>query len=169
MTPITLVSMAPSGETFITRDGRGRLWLHKPQGAAGAGQIDRATAALAVAKHGFEPIGQEFVDWPSLDDFRQARAALVTPATIIDRDALDMDDVHEMLDTGREWASEGMHERAHRLATSLLRVPAVVGDAEVRDEVLRFLEELGPGRVVPLRAPAHPDYLQRWHQVHTAA
>ena len=93
MSPIILVAMAPSGETFITRDSSGRLWLHQPEGAGGAGPIDETSAMRAVADHGFEPVDRQFADWASLDDFRPRRAAQATPAVVVDINAFDLEDV----------------------------------------------------------------------------
>jgi len=126
MSPVTLVAMAPSGETFVTREANGRVWLHQPEGAGGAGPIDEATVARAVTDHGFDRIEQDFDGWAALDAFRQERAALVTPPVVVDRDALDLDDVEEMVAVARRWVDEGDGARARRLAFALLRVPAVL-------------------------------------------
>ncbi len=112
---IMLIAMAPSGETFITRDGNGRVWLHQPEGAGGAGPIADAVAERAVADHGFDRIDEEFETWAALDEFRQARAARVTPAVIVDRNALDLDDVERLLGVGKRWRAEGQGARARRL------------------------------------------------------
>ena len=172
MSPIILVAMAPSGETFITRDSGGRLWLHQPEGAGGAGPIDEASAKRAVADHGFEPVDREFADWASLDDFRQQRAARVTPAVVVDVDAFDLDDIHRLLAVGREWKDEGDLTGAWRLVRELLRVPAVRADARAYETLVDFLEELSKPEDSPSPAPTSPVKArarERWQQVTNAA
>ena len=172
MRPIILVAMAPSGETFITRDSGGRLWLHQPEGAGGAGSIDEARARRAVADHGFEPVDREFADWASLDEFRQQQAAQVTPAVVVEVDAFDLEDVDRLLAVGRDWKDEGDLTGAWRLVVELLRVPAVRADAATHETLVGFLAELSkpedgpsPASTSPVKARAR----ERWHQVTNAA
>lgn len=169
---ITLVCMAPSGETFVTRDERGLMWLHQPVGAGGAGPVDEATATFAVAQHGFDRIERTFDDWPALDDYRLERAALVTPAVVVDREAFDVHDVRRLLAVAQEWAAKGDALGASSLVLELLKVPAVRDDPETYAALVEFLE--GPGRPRPLLGPPPASPLkakarQVWKQLHDIA
>lgn len=143
---ITLVSMAPSGETFIARDRSGRLWLYQPEGAGGAGPIDEALAERAVADHGFDHVDRGFATWADLDQFRQEQAARVTPDVMIDRDGFDRHDVERLLGVAKRWIARGEGHLARRLVTELLRVPAVRSDPELLDKLVSVVEELASRR-----------------------
>src|SRR4051794_9434772 len=172
ISPIILVAMAPSGETFITRDSGGRLWLHQPEGAGGAGPIDQESALRAVADHGFEPLDREFADWASLDDFRQERAAQVTPAVVVNVNAFDLEDVDRLLAVGRDWKDEGDLTGAWRLVRELLRVPAVRADATALETLADFLAELSKPQDGPppvSTSPAKARARERWQRVTNAA
>lgn len=148
----TLVAMARSGETFITRSDRDGLWLHMPSGAGGAGPINETTAHQAVADHGFTKVDRDFATWAELEDFRQQEAAKFAPPVEIDPADLDDEDVREMLEVARRWATEGETERSRRLLLKLLLVPVAVTDISLRRNLVAALESLGAtGTVVNLR------------------
>lgn len=153
-----LVSMARSGETFVTRDPLHGLWLHLPPGARGSGPLDEEAAARAVVDHGFVPIEREFATWAELDDFRQARAAEAVPDVVVDRDQLTADDIAGMLRVAGTWIAREEGHRARRLAFELLRVPVVRADPDLYDQVISMLQELTGGTVAPLlqRPPSDP-------------
>ncbi len=138
----TLVSMARSGETFITHDERHGSWLHIPPGAGGAGPITGALAARAVSDHGFVAVNRQFSSWAELDDFRQQEAARFAPPVVIDPGTFDREDVAELLEVARRWTVEGDGLRARRLATQLLRAPVVFEDETLRDGVASLFERL---------------------------
>lgn len=148
----TLVSMARSGETFITGDPTHGLWLHLPPGAGGSGPLDEASAARAVADHGFVPIDREFATWAELDVFRQAQAAAAVPEVVVDRDNLTANDVARLLRVARRWISREEGSRARRLTFELLRLPVVL-DPDLHDQVVSLLEELMAGVPQFLRRP----------------
>ncbi|MGI8984780.1 MAG: hypothetical protein ACR2HM_09665 [Acidimicrobiales bacterium] len=157
MSLITLVSMVPSGEIFVTRDASGRLQLHKSLGAGGSGPIDERTADLAVAKHGFVAINRVFASWIALDDFLEERAAEAVPAVVVDRDRLGLESARGLLDdTCRCLVGEGQGERARRLALNLLRVPSVLADRPTHDAVVAFLDGLARPVLMPPPEPASP-------------
>jgi len=172
VTMITLLAMAPSGETFITRHGRGRVWLHQPEGAGGAGPIADTVVERAVADHGFDRIDQDFETWAALDEFRQARAARVTPPVVVDRDALDLDDVRWLIGVGERWRAKGEGARARRLVLELMRVPAVLGDAESHELLVTCLEQVDEPPIVVASAPSSPlkaRAQERWQVLQNAA
>lgn len=154
----TLVAMARSGETFITRRERYGLWLHLPAGAGGAGPIDEKAAERAVADHGFTRINQDFETWDELECFRQREAAKFAPPLEIDPAELDGEDVLRMLDVARRWSTEGDLSRSRRLLHRLLRVPVVVARTDLHDELVAALEDLDEADVVVLvrEAPSDP-------------
>jgi len=164
---ITLLAMAPSGETFIVRHPNGQVWLIQPAGAGEPELVDEEVVARAVADHGFHRLDEEFESWADLDDFRQRRAAEVTPEVIVDRDALDLDDVRQFLDAGRRWVADGEGPLALSLALELLRVPVVRADPQALDSVVSFLETLNAAPpdihsqpTTPLQSAAR----DRWRQ-----
>src|SRR5437588_3073505 len=128
MDDITLLAMAPSGETFFARDRSGRVWLYQPLGAGAPEVVDEDLAERAIADHGFDRIGQGFRTWQALDDFRQVHAERLAPRVKLDRNDLDLDDVARFLAVAQRWATEGEGPRARKLLLRLLRVPAVRAD-----------------------------------------
>ena len=164
---VTLVCMAPSGETFITRNDRGLLWLHQPVGAGGAGPVDEATARIAVAEHGFDRVEREFESWDALDQYRLERAARVTPPVAVDREALDLHDVHRLLGVAERWAAGGDEVGARELVFELLKVPVVREDDATYEQLLGFLSGLvqpsrigGPPPSDPLKIRAREAWKQ---------
>lgn len=168
----TLVAMARSGETFITRRERHGLWLHLPPGAGGAGPVDEAAAERAVADHGFLRFDQQFETWAELDDFRQQEAAKFAPPVVIDPAELDAEDVERMLGVARRWAADGEAGQSRRLLLRLLRVPVVTPGTGAHDQILAALEALGDPRNVVQLQPTDPlkvEARRRWADVVTAA
>ncbi len=147
---ITLLAMAPSGETFLARDERGQVWLYQPLGAGAPEIVSESLVERAVADHGFDRIDQSFASWQALDEFRQRRAIRLAERVTVDRDALTLDDVERLLKVAHRWLQDGETGRASRLLTSLLRLPSVRADAPMNDRLLSLLETLAaPPRVVP--------------------
>ncbi len=153
---VTLVCMAPSGETFITRNERGLLWLHQPVGAGGAGPVSEATARIAVVEHGFDRVEREFESWDALDEYRLERAAQVTPPIVVDRDAFDVDDVRELLGVAERWAAGGDDVGARELVFELLKVPVVREDDATYEQLLGFLGRLVRPRPIDVPLPSDP-------------
>lgn len=170
-----LMSMARSGETFITHDDRRGYWLHLPEGAGGAGPISASDAARAVRDHGFVPVERDFTSWPDLDDFLEAEAATLGPIASPDPTTFDRTDVEELLAIAREWLVTGEGPRAQRLVTQLFRAPVSLSQPDLRDELLGLLDRLGTTTPVlrsersaahdPVKAAAH----RRWEHLELAA
>ena len=166
------MAMAPSGETVIVRDRSGRVWLHPPQGAGRPEVIDEALAQRAVADHGFERIDRSFQSWEQLDRFRQERASRLNPKVVVNRDALDLEDVERLTAVGRRWVAEGQGARARGLVVELLRLPAVRADGEAHDRLLAFLEELAQPRLSVVSKPLtrrQAAARERWNRRDVAA
>lgn len=153
MDRITLLAMAPSGETFLARDRFGKVWLFQPVGAGETAEVDAGLVERAVAFGGFDRIDEQFDSWEELHQFRQDRAALVVPDVVVDSDRLDDRDVTEMLDVATRWRDAGEPVRAQRAVLALLRLPVARGDANLNERLVSFLEGLAQP---PARFPSEP-------------
>jgi hypothetical protein len=142
MDPITLLAMAPSGETYLARDRGGRIWLIQPLGAGENEVVDTDLVERAVADGGFDRIDAQFNSWEELDRFRQERAALVVPDIVVDRDRLDAEDVDEMLAVVRKWIDGGERARARRATFAFLKLPIARTEATIHERLVAILEEL---------------------------
>ncbi|HVF13722.1 MAG TPA: hypothetical protein VM942_03935 [Acidimicrobiales bacterium] len=142
MGSIALLAMAPSGETYMVRDEFGRTWLIQPPGAGDPRVIEPDVVELAVARHGFDKIDQDFPSWSDLDRFRQARAASAAPPLAVEARPLDLDDVERLFRVVRRWADQGEVHCARRAVFALLAAPAVRADAEVHGRLIAFVQGL---------------------------
>jgi len=142
MDRITLMAMAPSGETYLARDRVGRIWLIQPLGAGEPEVVDASVVDRAVAHGGFDKVEEAFDSWEALDRFRQERAALAVPDVVVDRERLDIDDVDEMLVVVRRWIDGSEPARARRATIALLRLPVARADAAIHERLVVILEEL---------------------------
>lgn len=168
-----LVAMAPSGEALVVRDEAGRLWLIQPEGAGGRRSLTPDEALQVVAGAGFDRIDRRFDSWPELDAWRNQRAGAITPAVVVDRDALNRGDVERLLTVAKELASGGEGSRARRLAFELLRLPVVLGHPDLHDAMVSFAQSLDLTPVVPQARPAgnglHAAARARWRTLTPAA
>lgn len=169
MKPITLLAMAPSGETFFARDQFDRVWLYQPLGAGEPKVVAERDVERAVTAHAFERFEREFPTWQALDDFRHEHALNLAPLVVSDDDELDLDDVERLSDVARRWISEGKGVQARKLVLRLLRLPAVRVDNTMHERLLGVLEALSePPTIVfrssetePVKEAAH----DRWEQL----
>lgn len=174
MKPITLLAMAPSGETFFARDQFDRVWLYQPRGAGPPAVVSEPVVERAVVAHGFERMEVAFPTWQALDEFRHEQAVNLAPLVDFDQDAIDLDDVLRLVTVGRRWIDEGEGVRARKLVLRLLRVPAVRADDAAHERLLGLLETVNePPPLVfqsqtttePVKAAAH----ERWEQLRKVA
>ena len=153
MDRITLLAMAPSGETYLARDRFGKVWLFQPVGAGETTEVDAGLVERAVAFGGFDRIDEHFDSWDELERFRQVRAALVVPDVVVDPERLDGDDVTEMLVVATRWRDAGEPVRAQRAVLALLRLPIARADPDLNERLVSFLEGLTQP---PARFPSEP-------------
>lgn len=167
MDRISLLAMAPSGETYLARDAFGRVWLMQPRGAGEPEIVDPSLVDKAVAYGGFDRVDEAFDSWADLDRFRQGRVAMIIPEVAVDTDRLDCDDVDEMLTIALRWVDDGEPQRARRAALALLRLRVVREDDHLNERVVALLEELDqPPEVFPTEAKTEEQraFRDRWNQ-----
>ncbi len=160
--------MAPSGETVLVRDQFNRVWLIQPREAGEPRVVDPSLVERAVVYGGFDRVGRSFDNWDELDQERRARASIVTPATVVDRAALDAADVVEMLEVAARWAVAGQVARARHAVLALLGLPLAMADSAVHTRLIAFLREVSepvsPFQSAPSTA-AHRAARDRWTEV----
>lgn len=71
---VTLLAMAPSGESYMVSDAADRVWSIRPPGAGEPRMVETEMVDIAIAKHGFERVDREFQSWAEADRFRLERA-----------------------------------------------------------------------------------------------
>ena len=168
--------MPGSAEIVIARDERGAIWLLRPGRDGENRKITATDAERIIAKAGFERFNRHFSSWRELDEFRHAVVAERTPAFEIDLDKYAVEQLRELLDVAREWASEGHGRDAHGLALDLLGARPTGESTEFRGEVRGFIDDLEQP-ALPLDAPAKPPvrselgqrYQERWQHLEVAA
>lgn len=143
MDRITLLAMAPSGETYLARDRAERVWLFQPIGAGEPEIVDPSLVGRAVAHGGFDRVDRDFESWDDLDRFLNDRASLVVQEFVRDPSELDSHDVARLLAVARSWMDDGHHRRATQTALALLSLPAARADVAVHDRLVALLVELG--------------------------
>jgi hypothetical protein len=169
---VGLVAMSRGGDTFVVRRADGSLWLHVPEGGAGAGPIDHDGVDRAVVDHGFVVVNEEFEAWPKV----VARVRELSAPATLTLQAITHADVVRYLPTLREDAADSaLRVRVIDEALSYLKVPGVYDDAELTRALHDIIEAAhrlaggSPGSVLPrtnngstfAEAQAH----QRWADV----
>lgn len=164
---ITLLALAPSGETLMVRDRSGRIWLIRPPGAGPSQLVDVPVVERAIADHGFLRIEQDFENWETLEAYRQERAAEIMPGVAVSRHALDSEDVRRLLGVARRWITDDRGPQARALALELLRTNAARQDINLHEELVSFLadmNELRPDFVSEPATPLQASARQRWSE-----
>lgn len=158
---IALIAMDPSGASLVLCDGHGRVWLYPPEGTGGPRVIEFDAAEEIIAWQDMERIDREFASWAELEAFRQERAARLTPETVADVEAFDLEDVEELVAVAEGWHDDGDTDQARKLVVRLLRAPVARADPAAYDLLLAALESLEPladssGQPTHPRAEARP-------------
>jgi hypothetical protein len=149
---ITLVAMAPSGETFIARDADGVVRLYAPARPAHA--VDGETVERALLA-GFNRVEMCFASWPELDAERQRRAGLIRRDVRADLTTWDAARTRRAFSQLASWIVAGRVTSARRVLQELLHAPVVMQEHTLVEEIAELLDRCSEYETVrvPVDAP----------------
>lgn len=157
---ITLVAMAPSGETFIARDADGVLRLYAP--ARPPEGVDDETVERALLA-GFDRVEKSFASWAELNAERQRRAGLIRRDVRADVTTWDAARTRRAFSQIASWIVAGRVTSARRVLQELLHAPVVMQEPTLVEEIAELLDRCSEYETVrvPVDAPDERHALAR--------
>ncbi len=142
---VELVAMAPSGETFVARDGAGVLRLYSPAQAPRVVEEEIVERAILA---GFDRVGESFTTWAELESARQRRASVLAPSLTTDVSDWDDNRVARALGVVNTWITDGKIAAARRVLYELLRAPGVQRSPATLNQISNLLQRCERREVV---------------------